>query len=93
MGRATALAFADEGAAVAILDIQKDAGEEVARLIRENGGTAEFIETDVADAGQVDAAFDRVAETVGPYDILFNHAGTITVKPLHLNRPRRITTA
>jgi len=83
MGRATSLAFADEGATVAILDIQKEAGEEVVRLIRENGGTAEFFETDVSDAAQVDAAFDRVAETVGPYDVLFNHAGTITVKPLH----------
>ncbi len=83
LGRATALAFANEGAAVAIFDIQKDAGEEVAHLIRQSGGTAEFIEANVADASQVDAAFDRVAETVGSYDILFNHAGTITVKPLH----------
>ena len=83
MGRATALAFADEGATVAILDIQKEAGEEVVELIRQRGGTAEFIEADVSDAGQVDAAFERVAETVGPYNVLFNHAGTITVKPLH----------
>jgi len=83
MGRATALAFANEGATVAILDIQKEAGEEVVGLIRQGGGTAEFIEVDVSDAGQVDAAFDRVAATVGPYNVLFNHAGTITVKPLH----------
>jgi NAD(P)-dependent dehydrogenase (short-subunit alcohol dehydrogenase family) len=83
MGRATALAFADEGAAVAILDIQKEAGEEVVRLIRQNGGAAEFLEADVSDARQVAAAFDRVAETLGPYNVLFNHAGTITVKPLH----------
>jgi NAD(P)-dependent dehydrogenase (short-subunit alcohol dehydrogenase family) len=83
MGSATALAFAREGAGVIILDIQKDAGEEIARQIRESGGSAEFIETDVSDAGQVDEAFDRIAGTVGPYDILFNHAGTITVKPLH----------
>ncbi len=83
MGRATALAFAEEGAAVAILDIQAEAGEEVARLIRKSGGSAEFIEADVSDAQQVDGAFDRIAKTVGPYDVLFNHAGTITVKPLH----------
>ena len=37
MGRATALAFANEGAVVSIPDIQRDAGEEVVRLIRENG--------------------------------------------------------
>lgn len=83
MGRATALAFAREGATVAIFDIQKEAGEEVVQLIRQNGGTAEFIKTDVSDAAQVDAAFDRVIETFGAYNILFNHAGTITVKPLH----------
>lgn len=83
MGRTTALAFAREGAAVAILDIQKEAGEEVVALIRQNGGSAEFFETDVSNAGQVDAAFDRVIETFGAYNVLFNHAGTITVKPLH----------
>ncbi|TDJ26817.1 MAG: glucose 1-dehydrogenase [Gammaproteobacteria bacterium] len=83
MGRATSLAFAKEGAAVAIFDIQIEAGEEVVQLIRQNGGTAEFIETDVSDAAQVDAAFDRAIETIGPYNVLFNHAGTITVKPLH----------
>jgi NAD(P)-dependent dehydrogenase (short-subunit alcohol dehydrogenase family) len=83
MGRTTSLAFAREGATVAIFDIQKDAGEEVVQLIRQGGGTAEFIETDVSDTRQVDAAFDKVIETFGPYNVLFNHAGTITVKPLH----------
>jgi NAD(P)-dependent dehydrogenase (short-subunit alcohol dehydrogenase family) len=83
MGRTTSLAFADEGATVAILDIQKEAGEEVVELIRKNGGTAEFFETDVSDACQVDAAFDQIVETFGAYNVLFNHAGTITVKPLH----------
>ena len=83
MGRATSLAFAREGATVAIFDIQKEAGEEVVQQIRRGGGAAEFIETDVSDALQVDAAFDRVLETFGAYNILFNHAGTITVKPLH----------
>ena len=83
MGRATSLAFAKEGAAVAIFDIQIEAGEEVVQLIRQKGGTAEFIETDVSDAAQVDAAFDRAIETIGPYNVLLNHAGTITVKPLH----------
>jgi len=83
MGRATSLAFVKEGASVTILDIQKDAGEETVAMIREAGGTANFIATNVADAQQVDAAFDQIAKDVGAYDILFNHAGTITVKPLH----------
>jgi len=83
MGRAASLAFADEGATVVIFDIQKEAGEDVVRLIREKGGKAEFIETDVSDPAEVDAAFDKTAELVGNYNVLFNHAGTITVKPLH----------
>ena len=83
MGRTTSLAFAREGATVAILDIQQEAGEETVAMIREMGGTAEFVETDVSDAWQVDAAFDKVNEIFGAYNVLFNHAGTITVKPLH----------
>ena len=66
LGRATALAFAREGAAVTILDIQAAAGAATVQLITENGGRADFIETDVADARQVDNAFDRIAETVAP---------------------------
>jgi len=83
MGSVTSLQFAREGAVVVILDIQKKAGEEIVRLIEADGGKAMFIETDVSSAQQVDAAFDRIAEEIGPYDVLFNHAGTITVKPLH----------
>ncbi len=82
MGSVTALQFADEGASVVILDIQKQAGEEVVRQIEEKGGTAMFIETDVSSADQVNAAFDLIAKKIGPYEVLFNHAGTITVKPL-----------
>lgn len=83
MGRATAFAFAEQGAKLAIIDIQKDAGKDVTRIIRDAGGTATFIEADVSKADQVDRAFDEVAKTVGPYNVLFNHAGTIIVKPLH----------
>lgn len=82
MGRVTSLFFAQEGATVAILDIQKDAGEETATEIRDAGGNAVFIEADVSKADQVDRALDEVAKTVGPYNVLFNHAGTIIVKPL-----------
>ena len=87
MGRATSLAFANEGASVTIFDIQKEAGEEVVALIKANGGSARFIEVDLSNADQVDRAFDEVAEQVGPYDVLFNHAGTIIVKALHETTP------
>ena len=83
MGRSTALAFAREGATVAILDIQKEAGIETESMIREAGGAAKFFEADVTKADQIDRAFDAAIETFGPYNVLFNHAGTIIVKPLH----------
>lgn len=83
IGRATSLAFSREGARVAIIDIQKPAGLETVGMIRQAGGQAEFFEADVSKADQVDHAFDAIARTVGAYDVLFNHAGTIIVKPLH----------
>lgn len=82
IGGVTSYQFAKDGAAVVILDIQKKAGEDLVQLIEKEGGKATFIETDVSDSKQVDAAFDKIANEVGPYEILFNHAGTITVKPL-----------
>jgi NAD(P)-dependent dehydrogenase (short-subunit alcohol dehydrogenase family) len=83
IGRSTALSFAREGATVALIDIQDKAGKETERLIRDAGGNAKFIQADVSRAEEVDRAFDTVAKAVGAYDILFNHAGTIIVKPLH----------
>jgi len=83
MGRSTSLAFAREGARVAIIDIQEPAGLETMEMIRDAGGQADFFQADVSKADQVDNAFDRIAEAVGAYNVLFNHAGTIIVKPLH----------
>lgn len=83
MGRSASLAFIKEGATIVILDIQEKAGEELVAEITKSGGQAHFIATDVSDETQVEAAFDQVAELVGSYNVLFNHAGTITVKPLH----------
>ncbi len=83
IGRATSLMFAGEGARVAIIDIQEDAGRETVHLIEKMGGTAYFFPADVSKAALVDQAFDAIRDQVGTYDILFNHAGTIIVKPLH----------
>ena len=46
-------------------------------------GVGHFYQTDVSKSTEVDLAFDAIKADVGPYDILFNHAGTIIVKPLH----------
>lgn len=83
MGRSTALAFAQQGAKVSIFDIQEKEGEKTAQMIRDAGGEAVFIKADVTKADQIDRAFDAAVGAFGPYNILFNHAGTIIVKPLH----------
>lgn len=83
IGRATSLMFAKEGAQVIILDIQDGAAKETVQMIDHAGGAAHFYHTDVSKRDQVDRAFDAIKSDIGPYDILFNHAGTIIVKPLH----------
>jgi NAD(P)-dependent dehydrogenase (short-subunit alcohol dehydrogenase family) len=76
MGRAASLQFAAAGAKVAILDIDKVAGESTVTEITENGGAAAFIATDVSKSAEVDYAIARVIEAYGPITVLFNHAGT-----------------
>ncbi|MGA9410087.1 MAG: SDR family oxidoreductase [Roseobacter sp.] len=83
IGRASSLMFAREGARVVIIDINEEAANETVEMIRQEGGTAHFFKADVSKSAQVDAAFDAIRSDVGAYEILFNHAGTIIVKPLH----------
>jgi NAD(P)-dependent dehydrogenase (short-subunit alcohol dehydrogenase family) len=83
MGRATALAFAEEGAKVSIFDIQDDEGRKTVQMIRDAGGEAAFFLANVTQDEEINAAFDAALEAFGPFNILFNHAGTIIVKPMH----------
>ncbi|HEY64450.1 MAG TPA: SDR family NAD(P)-dependent oxidoreductase, partial [Caldilineae bacterium] len=54
IGRATALAFAREGAKLVIADIAVEGGEETVRMIKEAGGDAIFVQTDVRRAEEVE---------------------------------------
>jgi NAD(P)-dependent dehydrogenase (short-subunit alcohol dehydrogenase family) len=83
MGRAASLLFAAEGARVAILDIQDKAGEETETSIKAAGGDALFLRTDVSKTAEIERSVAAVAQAFGKIDILFNHAGTIIVKPFH----------
>ena len=83
IGRAASLQFAAAGAKVAILDVDKEQGESAAAHIIENGGAAIFIVTDVSKSAQVESAIAQTIHEFGPITVLFNHAGTIIVKPLH----------
>ena len=74
IGRACAERFAAEGAKVAILDIEDEAGKRTAAEIGEFA-EAEFFRCDVGLKGQVDATIDAVLERFGRIDVLINNAG------------------
>ncbi len=75
IGRATALAFAAEGAAVAVAGIPADDVRETARLIGEDGGRALALTCDVTRENDVQSALARTAEMFGRLDVAFNNAG------------------
>jgi NAD(P)-dependent dehydrogenase (short-subunit alcohol dehydrogenase family) len=75
IGRATAIAFAREGASVVVADVSEQGNQETARLIDEAGGRALAVTCDVRRAEDVQAALDRTIETFGRLDVAFNNAG------------------
>lgn len=75
IGRATALAFAREGAVVAIGDVNHEGSEETVRMIRESGGESQFIHCDVADAESVRRMVETIVQDYGRLDFGFNNAG------------------
>jgi NAD(P)-dependent dehydrogenase (short-subunit alcohol dehydrogenase family) len=75
IGRATAVAFATEGARVAILDLTEKALSETAEAVRNAGAQVLTIACDVSKPEQVEAAIRQVIETFGRLDIAFNNAG------------------
>lgn len=83
IGRTTALAFAAQGASVAVTGHTPEDIEETARLIDEAGGEALAITCDVTIARDVEAAVARTVETFGRLDFAFNNAGIEQpVKPI-----------
>ena len=75
IGRAAAALFAAEGASVAIVDINREAAEETARLVSDAGGTALALTADVSSAAQNGAAVDEAAKALGGLDVVYNNAG------------------
>ena len=75
IGRATAIAFAAEGARVAVLDRTEDSLAETADAVKKAGAEVLVIACDVSQPEQVEAAVSRVVETFGQLDIAFNNAG------------------
>ncbi|MGM4985010.1 MULTISPECIES: SDR family NAD(P)-dependent oxidoreductase [Rhizobium] len=81
MGGAASRLFAREGARVAIIDRNGDAAAQTVSDIRAAGGTAEHWIADVSDETAVTDAVKGVEALFGAVTVLFNHAGTIVIKP------------
>lgn len=73
--------FAREGAAVGIVDLPHSQGAAVAARLRQEGMTVAFAPADVSDELQVKHAVEAISGELGPITVLFNHAGTIIVRP------------
>lgn len=76
IGRATAVAFGQQGAKVVIGDVADAAGKTV-NLIKEAGGEATFVKTDVTNAESVQNLVKTTVETYGSLDVAFNNAGVL----------------
>lgn len=75
IGRATALAFADEGARLVISDIDADQAQHTAELAQDRGATADWSTVDVSDSAAVEAWAQRIEDEHGAPDIVINNAG------------------
>jgi NAD(P)-dependent dehydrogenase (short-subunit alcohol dehydrogenase family) len=83
MGEATARHFAAEGAAVAIIDVQREAGEALASSITSTGGQATFIACDVSQEDAVRQSIEATVRAFGALQVMVNCAGIVHVKLLH----------
>ncbi len=77
IGRACVEAFAAEGAAVIIADVDAEGGDRAAAAVKAEGGRALFIRTDVGDAGEAQRLVDQTLQAFGRLDVLINNAGII----------------
>jgi len=80
IGRATAILFAAEGAAVLAADVQDDAGAQTVATIRAAAGRAEFVHADVSRSEDVRRMVRAAVEEFGRLDVLFNNAGVAVFK-------------
>jgi len=81
IGRASALALAEAGCAVAVADVRADDAEQAAQELGEAGARALAVAMDVTDAAAVAAAMGSVAGELGPVEVLVNCAGWDLFKP------------
>lgn len=80
-GAAAVRLFAAEGAAVGIIDRNVKDGQALAFELVQQGKRVVFATADVSRKAEVDAAVAVIRGQLGPVNVLFNHAGTIVIKP------------
>jgi 2-hydroxycyclohexanecarboxyl-CoA dehydrogenase len=81
IGRAIALALAEEGRAVAVGDVRMEEAEETAAAVKAAGGRAAAVRLDVTDSAAVAAGVRLTAELLGPVEVLVNNAGWDELRP------------
>ncbi len=81
IGAATAAALAAEGAAVGLAARRRDRLDALAAVIRERGGTALVLESDITDQHQATEAVERTVAELGRLDTLVNNAGVMLLGP------------
>ena len=82
IGRGTCVRLAEEGATVAVFDVDLDGAQGTVREIEAGGGRALALRVDVSQAAEVEAAVKEVVSAFGPVDILVNNAGVSTTIPV-----------
>lgn len=75
MGRESALLFSQEGAKIAVVDVDSKGGEQTVEAIKEKGGNAIFVQADVSKADAAEKMIKTTIDAFGRIDILFNNAG------------------
>jgi 2-hydroxycyclohexanecarboxyl-CoA dehydrogenase len=87
IGRAIARRLANDGARIAVADINLQGAQHTEQLVRSDGGEALAVPVDITNFDAVQAAARRTRETLGPICILVNNAGWDRVEPFIQNSP------
>ncbi len=81
IGGASCKRFAQEGARVAVLDVNLESAQAIARSIQADSGLAQAWHCDITDRSSVDAALKQLGQEFGDIDVLVNNAGWDVFKP------------
>ncbi|MBJ19640.1 MAG: SDR family oxidoreductase [bacterium] len=84
IGRGVALAMAEEGASIGLIDLDPDGVKETAGLVEEAGSRAVAVQGDVSQRAECRAAIDRTVEAFGGLDILVNNAAWTPTRGLRI---------